>query len=86
MTDWGQTKDLFERIKPTVVIHLAAILGGLFANMNDKVKFFEENMAINHNVIKSSHHVGVKRLVCVLSTCIYPDKVEKYPIAENSLH
>ena len=77
---------MFEKIKPNVVIHLAATVGGLFANMNDKVKFFENNIAINHNVIKSSYHVGVTRLVCVLSTCIYPDKVEKYPIEELSLH
>ena len=42
-------------IKPTHVIHLAAQVGGLFANMEDKVGFFEKNMAINHNVIKSAH-------------------------------
>ena len=77
---------MFERVKPSVVIHLAATVGGLFANMNDKVKFFEDNMAINHNVIKSSYLTGVQRLVCVLSTCIYPDVVEKYPIEEGSLH
>ena len=77
---------MFERIKPTVVIHLAATVGGLFANMSDKVKFFEDNIAINNNVIKSSYQVGVARLVCVLSTCIYPDRVDKYPIEEHSLH
>ena len=68
------------------MIHLAALVGGLFANMADKVGFLEKNLAINHNVIKSSYTVGVKRLVCVLSTCIYPDKVEAYPIKEDSLH
>jgi len=68
------------------VIHLAALVGGLFANMADKVGFLEKNLAINHNVISSSYKVGIKRLVCVLSTCIYPDKVESYPIQEDSLH
>jgi GDP-L-fucose synthase len=35
---------LFMRVKPTFVIHLAAKVGGLFANMNDKVDIFEENL------------------------------------------
>ena len=43
--------------------------------MNDKVGFFEKNLAMNSNIIKCSHRFGVKRLVCVLSTCIYPDEV-----------
>lgn len=49
------TQDAFEKFKPTHVIHLAAKVGGLFANMNDKVAFYEENMQINMNVIKCSH-------------------------------
>lgn len=53
--------------------------------MNDKVGFFEENLAINGNIIRMSHKYGVKKLVCVLSTCIYPDEIE-YPIEANALH
>ena len=75
LTNLQETQKLFEKVKPMFVIHLAALVGGLFANMADKVGFLEKNLAINHNVISSSYKVGVKRLVCVLSTCIYPDKV-----------
>ena len=64
---------MFERVRPSYVIHLAAKVGGLFANMNDKVGFFESNLAMNSNVIKASHKFGVTKLICVLSTCIYPD-------------
>ena len=67
------------------MIHLAAKVGGLFANMNDKVGFFEENLAMNGNIIKFSHRSGVKKLICVLSTCIYPDDIT-YPIDSNALH
>ena len=42
-------------------------------------------MLINANVIKASHVTGVKRLVCMLSTCIYPDKCS-VPIRESDLH
>ena len=76
---------LFEKVKPAYVVHLAAKVGGLFANMNDKVGFFEENMSMNSNVIKASYKAGVKKLVCVLSTCIYPDETS-YPIEASSLH
>lgn len=67
------------------MIHVAAKVGGLFANMQDKVAFFEENMKINMNVIHASHKFGVKRLVCVLSTCIYPDSAA-VPMTETDIH
>ena len=72
-------------MKPTYVIHLAAKVGGLYANMNDKVGFFEENLAMNGNIIRASHAHSIRKLVCVLSTCIYPDETE-YPIQASSLH
>ena len=85
MTDLKETLKFFESKKPTYVIHLAAKVGGLFANMDDKVAFFEQNTLINTNVIKASKQSGVTRLVCVLSTCIYPDKCS-IPIKESDLH
>jgi len=41
LTDLKETQKLFESIKPSYVVHLAAKVGGLFANMEDKVAFFE---------------------------------------------
>lgn len=54
--------------------------------MENKVQFYEQNMQINLNVIKCCDMVGVDRMICVLSTCIYPDKVHSYPIKEDWLH
>ena len=85
LTDLQQTRDYFARVKPTFVIHLAAKVGGLFANMADKVQFYEVNMKINQNVIECCKLNNIKRLVCALSTCIYPDIIE-YPIDELALH
>ena len=70
-----QTSALFERLRPTYVVHLAARVGGLFANMKDKVGFYEDNMQINLNVLHSSHKQGVKRVLSALSTCIFPDGI-----------
>lgn len=79
------TKKIFERIRPTHVIHLAARVGGLFANMKYKVEFFRENIMINDNVMECCKDFKVKKLVSCLSTCIYPDKVE-YPLTEEKIH
>jgi GDP-L-fucose synthase len=85
LTNLEQTKEYFSKVKPSLVIHLAAKVGGLFANMADKVQFYEVNMKINQNVIECCKLVNVDRLVCALSTCIYPDVID-YPIDELKLH
>lgn len=76
------TLKLFKEIKPQFVIHLAAMVGGLFKNMSNNLDFFRVNMAINDNVLSSCHEVGVKKVVSCLSTCIFPDKTS-YPIDET---
>ena len=85
LTDYMQTYNLFDKHKPDYVIHLAACVGGLFKNMNYKVDMFENNVLINFNVVKYSHTFKVKKLVCCLSTCIFPDNTT-YPINETMLH
>jgi GDP-L-fucose synthase len=85
LLDLQQTKNMFESIKPNYVIHLAACVGGLYKNMNNKVEMLEKNLIINYNVVKCSHDYKVEKLICCLSTCIFPDKVS-YPIDESMLH
>ena len=86
LLDPSQTLEYFQKHAPDFVIHLAAKVGGLFANMDNKYDFYRVNSTINNNVIWACHTLDVKRVVCVLSTCIYPDKVPSYPIQENWLH
>ncbi|GMH56761.1 hypothetical protein TL16_g02212, partial [Triparma laevis f. inornata] len=76
---------IFEKYKPTHVIHLAAKVGGLFANMAQKVEFYRENIAMNDNVMECSRIYKVEKLVSYLSTCIFPDKTT-FPIDESMLH
>ena len=76
---------LFEKIKPTKVIHCAAKVGGLGGNMNYKGEFFYDNIMINTNVIEACRKYNVEKLVCFLSTCIFPDNVE-YPLTEKKIH
>jgi GDP-L-fucose synthase len=85
LTSFEETKAMFEKYRPNYVIHLAACVGGLYKNMNNKVEMLEKNLMINYNVVKCSHDYKVEKLISCLSTCIFPDKVT-YPIDESSLH
>jgi len=85
LRDRKATEAVFEKFKPTHVIHLAAKVGGLFANMAQKVEFYRENVIINDNIMELCRITKVKKLVSFLSTCIFPDKTT-YPINETMLH
>jgi len=81
----AETNAVFEKYKPTHVIHLAALVGGLFANMSRNSDFFRDNFKMNDNILEASKKMNVKKLVSCLSTCIFPDKTS-YPIDETMVH
>jgi len=85
LTNEASTRAIFEKHRPTHVIHLAAMVGGLFANMRANLDFFTKNMRMNENVLRMSHEFGVNKVVSCLSTCIFPDKTT-YPIDETMVH
>lgn len=85
LDDLQATRRLFEKYKPTHVIHLAAMVGGLFHNMNNNLDFLRKNLHINDNVLETSFQYDVKKVVSCLSTCIFPDKTT-YPIDETMIH
>jgi GDP-L-fucose synthase len=67
------------------IVHCAAKVGGVGANMNYKGEFFYNNIMMNTNVIEGARLSGVKNLVAFLSTCVFPDKVD-YPLTEKKIH
>jgi GDP-L-fucose synthase len=79
------TDSVFMENKPTHVIHCAGKVGGLGSNMNNKGRFFYDNIMINTNVIESSRKFGVTNLIAFLSTCVFPDKID-YPLTESKIH
>ena len=85
LTDAAATAALFALHQPTHVIHLAAFVGGLFANMKFKVEFYRKNTLMNDNILECSRKHGVEKLISCLSTCIFPDKTT-YPIDETMIH
>jgi len=81
----SETDAVFAKHRPTRVLHLAAQVGGLFANMKANCDFLRNNMKMNDNILAMSHKYNVKKVVSCLSTCIFPDKTT-YPIDETMLH
>jgi len=81
-----EVEQMFIDLKPNVIIHLAAKVGGIFDNMNKPAEYFDENILMNTLIVKYSKKYNVDRLIAILSTCIYPDVVENYPMVESDLH
>jgi GDP-L-fucose synthase len=86
LTSEMQVSWMFNNIQPDVVIHLAARVGGIIDNITYPADYFDENITMNTLVLKYAQQHNVKRFIGILSTCIYPDVVESYPITEDMLH
>ena len=85
LTRENEVESLFKKNRFKTVIHLAARVGGIHHNIIEPVKYFEENILMNTLILKYSHKNGVKYFLTLLSSCIYPDKIKKFPIKEKNL-
>ncbi len=84
LTDQAAVRAFFDEEKPDVVVLAAAKVGGINANNTKPAMFAYENMQIQCNVINESHKHGVKKLLFLGSTCIYP-RMAPQPIPEDAL-
>lgn len=71
--------------KPSVIVLLAARVGGIFDNKSHPVSYLEDNVLINTNVISVAHEFNIKKLIAVSSSCVYPEHYESYPMKECSI-
>ena len=84
LLDQNKTEKYLKKTKPDCVIIAAARVGGIVANNKYKANFIYENIMIQTNLIHSSYLAGVKNLIFLGSSCIYP-KFSKQPITEDQL-
>ncbi len=84
LTNQAQTENFFAEEKPDVAVIAAAKVGGIYANNTYPAEFIEINLAIALNTIRAAYKAGVKRLLYLGSTCIYP-RMAPQPIPENAL-
>ena len=82
--DTAAVTKLFTKEKPEIVIFAAAKVGGIKANNDQPVEFLLENLRVQNNVIAAAHENGVRKLLFLGSSCIYP-KLASQPIPESAL-
>jgi GDP-L-fucose synthase len=70
-TDDGVQRFL-DRARPQVLLHLAAVVGGIEANRKYPATFFHDNLIMGLRLIEASRHAGVEKFVCVGTICAYP--------------
>lgn len=84
LTNQQAVQDFFENEKPDYVVLAAAKVGGILANENYPAEFIYTNLMIEGNVIHQAYKAGVKQLLFLGSSCIYP-KFAKQPMQEEAL-
>jgi len=84
LTDQRATRQLFERERPDLVLHLAAKVGGIGANQKLPGTFFRDNMAMGLNVLEEARRAASAKLVVAGTICAYP-KFAPVPFREDDL-
>jgi GDP-L-fucose synthase len=84
LTDENAVSRFFAAEKPAVVVLAAAKVGGIKANNDSPVEFLLDNLRIQNSVIRGAHENGVRKLLFLGSSCIYP-KHAPQPIPESAL-
>ena len=77
-------QEFFRQEKPDVVVVAAAKVGGIKANIDNPVEFLRDNLTIQNNIIRAAHDHGVRKLLFLASSCIYPREAPQ-PIPETAL-
>lgn len=89
LTDNEKTQQYFKKMIEQegvdTVIHAAAKVGGIIANMKSNQSFFLENYKINNNVVSSCSFFGIQNFVNILSTCIFPNENVNYPLTPDQI-
>jgi GDP-L-fucose synthase len=84
LLDTLAVRDFYRREKPEFVFVAAAKVGGILANSSQPVAFLHENLVIQDNLIHGAYEAGVKKLLFLGSSCIYP-KLAPQPLKEDYL-
>ena len=80
-----ETEFMLKDIEPDAVIHLAARVGGVKSNSEYIADFYRDNILMNTNLLDASRRYGIKKIVSLLSTCVYPDDAD-YPLTPEQFH
>jgi len=77
-------KRMLKAAKPDIIIHLAAVVGGIGANRENPGKFFYDNLIMGIQLMEEARHYGLEKFVTIGTICAYP-KFTKIPFKEQTL-
>lgn len=89
--DYDLTKEadvdkMFFNLNPDLIIHCSAKVGGVISNIASPAEYFTQNILMNTLLVDYAYKNGVKRFIGLLSSCIYPDVHDTYPMLEIDMH
>jgi GDP-L-fucose synthase len=84
LTEQQQVRKLISDVRPQLIIHLAAVVGGIGANRKNPGKYFYDNLMMGVMLIEESRRAGVDKIVSVGTICSYP-KFTPVPFKEEDL-
>ena len=84
LRDLGQIRRMYDDLKPEIVIHLAAVVGGIGANRDNPGRFFYDNAIMGIQLIHEGHLRGIEKMVILGTVCCYP-KYAPVPFNEDDL-
>jgi GDP-L-fucose synthase len=84
LVDRDGVRKLYRELRPDVVIHLAAVVGGIGANRENPGRFFYENLMMGTQLIEEGRQHGLQKLVAIGTICAYP-KFTPVPFKEDDL-
>ena len=82
LKDFKKLKKYLKRKKPDLIIHAAAKVGGIQANLNFPLPFLLENLEMGKNIILAAYETDVRKLINISSSCMYPKDIKR-PLKEE---
>jgi len=86
LTKENDVERMFCQYQPAIIIHLAGKVGGVMDNIKNPAIYFDDNILMNTLLLKHSKINNVERFIGILSSCIFPDTMKRYPMVETDLH
>ena len=84
LTDCAETIDYVASHKPDLIMHFAAVVGGIQANLDNPGRFLSENLSIGLNIVAAARRAGTERFINLGSSCMYPSGSDK-PLGPDRL-
>lgn len=84
LRDVAAIRNMMKQARPDIIIHLAAVVGGIGANRENPGKFFYDNLVMGVHLMEEARAFGVKKFVAIGTICAYP-KFTKVPFKEDDL-